>query len=48
MNKLLEKIPSQKFGVPEDIAAAVVYLSSNEASYVNGTTMHLNGGLAMI
>jgi 3-oxoacyl-[acyl-carrier protein] reductase len=47
-NKLLEKIPSQKFGVPEDIAAAVVYLSSNEASYVNGTTMHLNGGLAMI
>ena len=47
-NKLLEKIPSQKFGVPEDIAAAAVYLASDEASYINGTTIHLNGGLAMV
>jgi 3-oxoacyl-[acyl-carrier protein] reductase len=47
-NKLLEKIPSQRFGAPEDIAAAAVYLASEEASYINGTTIHLNGGLAMI
>ena len=47
-NKLLEKIPSQKFGLPEDIAAAAVYLASDEASYINGSTIHLNGGLAMI
>ena len=47
-NALLEKIPSRKFGLPEDIAAAAVYLSSDEASYINGSTIHLNGGLAMI
>ena len=47
-NALLEKIPSRKFGLPEDIAAAVVYLASDEASYINGSTIHLNGGLAMI
>lgn len=47
-NTLLEKIPSRKFGLPEDIAAAAVYLASDEASYINGSTIHLNGGLAMI
>ena len=47
-SKLLEKIPSQKFGLPEDVAAAAVFLASDEASYINGTTIHLNGGLAMI
>ena len=47
-NKLLEKIPSQKFGLPEDVAAAAVFLASDEASYINGATIHLNGGLAMI
>ena len=47
-SKLLEKIPSQKFGLPEDVAAAAVFLASDEASYINGATIHLNGGLAMI
>ena len=47
-NKLLEKIPSQKFGLPEDVAATAVFLASDEASYINGATIHLNGGLAMI
>ena len=47
-SKLLEKIPSQKFGLPEDVAAAAVFLASDEASYINGATIHLNGGLAMV
>jgi 3-oxoacyl-[acyl-carrier protein] reductase len=46
-NQLMQKIPIQRFGMPEDIAAASVYLSSNEASYITGTTVHVNGGLAM-
>ncbi len=45
---LENKIPSKKLGIPMDVAAAVVYLASDEASYVNGTTLHVNGGLAMI
>tara|TARA_B100001250_G_scaffold180131_1_gene154832 strand:+ start:51 stop:788 length:738 start_codon:yes stop_codon:yes gene_type:complete len=47
-SKLLEKIPSKKFGLPEDVATAAVFLASDEASYINGATIHLNGGLAMI
>ncbi len=43
-----EAIPSQKFGTPEDIAAAVVYLASAEAGYVTGQTLHVNGGMIMI
>ncbi|MDB5657124.1 MAG: fabG, partial [Tardiphaga sp.] len=35
-------------GTPEDIAAAAVYLASNEAAYVTGQTIHVNGGMAMI
>tara|TARA_B110000238_G_scaffold188935_1_gene220471 strand:+ start:31 stop:768 length:738 start_codon:yes stop_codon:yes gene_type:complete len=46
-DKLMQKIPIQRFGMPDDIAAAAVYLSSNEASYITGTTIHVNGGLAM-
>jgi 3-oxoacyl-[acyl-carrier protein] reductase len=38
-------IPMQSFGKPEDIAAAVHFLVSNEAKYVTGTTIHVNGGL---
>jgi 3-oxoacyl-[acyl-carrier protein] reductase len=41
-------IPAGRFGAPEDIAAAVVYLASNEAAYVTGQTLHVNGGMAMI
>jgi 3-oxoacyl-[acyl-carrier protein] reductase len=46
-NNLMQKIPIKRFGVPEDIAVASVYLSSNEASYITGSTIHVNGGLAM-
>ena len=42
------KIPAARMGTPEEIAAAVLYLSSPEAGYVTGTTLHVNGGMAMI
>ncbi|MCB1784065.1 MAG: 3-oxoacyl-[acyl-carrier-protein] reductase [Alphaproteobacteria bacterium] len=41
-------IPAGKMGASEDIAAAAVYLASNEANYVTGQTIHVNGGMAMI
>ncbi|HZT47404.1 MAG TPA: 3-oxoacyl-[acyl-carrier-protein] reductase [Hyphomicrobiaceae bacterium] len=43
-----EHIPAQKFGTPDDIAAAVVYLAAPEAAYMTGQTLHVNGGLVMI
>lgn len=45
---ILAKVPAARLGTPEDIAGAVVYLSSNEAAYVTGQTIHINGGMAMI
>ena len=45
---LLGKIPAGKLGEGDDIAAAVAYLSSREAGYVTGQTLHVNGGMAMI
>ncbi len=42
------KIPAGKMGAGEDIGAAVAYLASNEAAYVTGQTLHVNGGMAMI
>jgi len=46
--KLLEAIPVGRFGAAGDIAAAVLYLASAEASYVTGQTLHVNGGMAMV
>ncbi len=43
-----EAIPAQKFGTPDDIAAAAVYLASIEAGYMTGQTLHVNGGMVMI
>lgn len=42
------QIPSGRMGTPEEIAAAVLYLASTEAAYVTGTTLHVNGGMAML
>src|SRR5262245_2493119 len=43
-----EAIPAQKFGTPEDVAAAAVYLASLEAAYLTGQTLHVNGGMVMV
>jgi 3-oxoacyl-[acyl-carrier protein] reductase len=45
---ILARVPAGRLGAPEDIAAAVLYLASNEAAYVTGQTLHINGGMAMI
>jgi len=45
---ILAKIPANRAGTPEEVAAAVVFLASNEAAYVTGQTLHVNGGMAMI
>jgi 3-oxoacyl-[acyl-carrier protein] reductase len=44
---LLERVPTQRLGLPEDIAAAVAFLASREAGYITGETLHVNGGLHM-
>ncbi|MFT9458039.1 MAG: 3-oxoacyl-[acyl-carrier-protein] reductase [Acetobacter orientalis] len=46
--KLQSQIPLGRLGKPEDIAAAVLYLCSDEAGWVTGSTLHVNGGMAMI
>ena len=45
---IMGAIPMRKMGTGADIAASVVYLASNEAGYVTGQTLHVNGGMAMI
>ncbi len=45
--KMLEHIPAARFGNPEDVAKAVAFLCSSDASYITGQTLAVNGGLAM-
>ena len=47
-SEISQHIPAQRFGSPDDIAAAAIYLASNEAGYVTGQTLHVNGGMAMV
>ena len=44
---ILSKIPSAKLGEPEDVANAVIFLASNQSNYINGETLHVNGGMYM-
>jgi len=44
---LQTSVPIGRLGEAEDVAAAVIYLASSEAGYVTGTTLHVNGGMAM-
>jgi len=46
--RLLGAIPAGRFGAPEDVAAAVIFLASPEAGYITGQTLHVNGGMAMV
>jgi 3-oxoacyl-[acyl-carrier protein] reductase len=44
---IMARVPAGRLGVPADVAAAAVYLASDEAAYVTGQTIHVNGGMAM-
>jgi len=45
---ILARVPMAKLGTPADVGAAAVFLASDEAAYVTGQTIHVNGGMAMI
>ena len=47
-NNILQNIPMKKFGKPKDVASLVLFLSSNEASYITGQNFHINGGMLMV
>ncbi len=47
-NRLVEAIPAGRLGAPEDVAACALFLASDEAAYVTGQTLHVNGGMTMI
>lgn len=44
---ILGQVPAGRMGNPDEIASAVLYLASNEAAYITGSTLHVNGGMAM-
>ena len=46
-NELLKNIPINRLGSAEDIAKTVIFLSSDDASYITGETIHVNGGMYM-
>src|SRR5262249_39771338 len=45
---ILARVPADRLGAPDEIAAGVLYLASDEASYVTGQTLHINGGMVMV
>lgn len=46
-NAILQKVPLQKFGTTQDVAAAVSFLLSDDSTYITGQTLHVNGGMYM-
>ena len=48
VEQIAQAIPSGTFGEPQDIASAVLYLASEEAKYMTGQTLHINGGMVMV
>lgn len=46
--RVIAAIPSARLGAPEDVASSVAFLASEEAGYITGQTLHVNGGMAMI
>jgi len=47
-NNIIKNIPANRLGDPDDISSGCIYLSSEEASFITGTTLHINGGMGMI
>ena len=47
-NSILDRIPMKRLGAPDDVAKAVGFLCSENANYITGQTIHVNGGLALI
>ena len=47
-DRIAGAIPMARLGTPEDVAASVVFLASDQAAYITGQTIHVNGGMAMI
>jgi 3-oxoacyl-[acyl-carrier protein] reductase len=47
-DRLMAAIPMGRMGQPDDVAGAVVYLASDEAAWITGATLHVNGGMAMV
>ena len=45
---IINKIPNKKLGSPKDVASAIAYLASDDASYITGQTLHVNGGMIMV
>ena len=44
---IISKIPSARLGEPDDVAYAVLFLASSHSDYINGETLHVNGGMYM-
>ena len=45
LTQIIESIPAKRLGKPEEIAESVAFLLSDKASYITGTTLHINGGM---
>jgi NAD(P)-dependent dehydrogenase (short-subunit alcohol dehydrogenase family) len=44
LQKIIDQVPTKRLGLAQEVAHAVAFLAEDEASYITGTTLHLNGG----